>query len=181
MLMLLLSKSLIDQPVLSLRTGRQVAHTYSAIINPNNLKIEGFFCTDSLNKKLVLILLTQDIREVIGAGLVVNDHDVLAHPDDLVRLKKTIDINYELKNKPVFNEQKKRLGKINDYACDSTSLYVKKLYVGQSLLKNFTTGSLSVDRSQIVEVTNRKIVIRDPLQPTKITTANVTMTAAAAS
>jgi hypothetical protein len=45
-------------------------------------------------------------------------------------------------------------------------MYVQKLYVGQSLLKSLTGGSLSIDRTQIVEITNRKIVINDLLQGT---------------
>lgn len=162
--MLQLSGSLLNQPVMSLRTGGQIATIISAIINPNNLKIEGFYCRDTLDKKKPLVLLYQDIRDVIAKGVVVNDHEVLAQPDDLVRLKKIMDIGFELIGKPVVTASKERLGKVNDYAVETTTMYVQKLYVGQSLIKSLTGGSLSVDRTQIVEITNRKIVIQDILQ-----------------
>jgi uncharacterized protein YrrD len=164
--MLQLSGSLINQPVMSLRTGGQIATIVAAIINPNNLKIEGFYCQDILDKKQPLILLYQDIRDIIPKGIVVNDYEVLAEPKDLVRLKKILALNFELIGKQVYTLSKEKLGKVTDYAADTDTMYVQKLYVGQSLLKSLTGGSLSVDRTQIVEITNRKVVIQDILQGT---------------
>lgn len=177
--MLLLSKSLVDRPIMSLRTGRQVATAFRIIFNPNNLKVEGFHCQDSRDKKQHLILLSQDIRDIIPAGIVINDHGVLAEPADLVRLKPILDINFELLGKHVVTQNKKRLGKVGDFACDPQTLYVQKLYVSQSMLKSFTGGSLSIDRSQIVEITNRQITVLDPLQP-QAATAPAMSTASAA-
>ncbi|QQS18772.1 hypothetical protein IPL68_01725 [Candidatus Saccharibacteria bacterium] len=108
--MLKLSDSLIGRPVMSLRTGQQAATTTSAIINPNNLKIEGFYCADKFSRK-ELVLLYQDIRDVIPQGLVVNDHDVLADPDELVRLKEVMSIRFELIGKQVATLSKQRLEK----------------------------------------------------------------------
>ena len=170
--MLQLSKALINRPVLSLRTGGVIATAVSPIINPNNLKIEGFYCHDCFHKE-PLVLLTQDVRDTLPQGLVVNDHDVLVAPDELVRLKDILALKFELLNKPVVTVNKKRLGKINDYAADHESLYIQKLYVAQSLLKSLSSGQLSVDRNQIIEITNRHIVVQDPLQPTKAAAATV--------
>lgn len=160
-----LSKTLLDRPVMSLRTGRPVATTIAAIINPNNLKIEGFYCQDSIDKKKQLVLINQDIRDIIPQGIVIDDHDVLSEPEELVRLKQVLDIGFELIGKPVFTNNKKRVGKVSDYAVESSTLYIQKIYVSQSLLKSLSGGNLGVDRSQIVEITNKQIVIQDPLQP----------------
>ncbi len=46
-------------------------------------------------------------------------------------------------------------------------MYIQKMYVGQSLLKSFTTGQLSIDRSEIVEVTNKRIVIKELQKPAR--------------
>lgn len=164
--MLLLNESLIGRPVLGLRTSQPVAQTVAVIINPNNLKIEGFYCNDSRSKDL-LILLSQDIRETLPQGFVVNDHEVLSPPEELVRLKDILALRFELMNKQVVTTEKERVGKVNDFAADSSSLYIQKIYVGQNLLKSFSGGQLSIDRSQIVEITNKKIVIQPPLQLTK--------------
>ncbi len=163
--MLVLSKSLLNQPVMSLRTGRPVATAVQAIINPNNLKIEGFYCIDSENKGKQLVLLHRDIRDVLPAGIVVDDYDVLTDPEDLVRLKKVMEYQFEVIGKAVVTDKKARLGKVTDYSTDPESMYIKKLYVVQSVFKSLSGGNLGIDRNQIVEVTNSKIVVRDLLQP----------------
>ena len=49
---------------MSLRTGGEIASISAPIINPDNLKIEGFYCEDRYDKKQ-LVLLFQDIREIL--------------------------------------------------------------------------------------------------------------------
>lgn len=160
--MLKLSESLIGRSVMSLRTGQAVGTTTAAIFNPNNLKIEGFYCTDRFSKKQ-LVLLYQDIRDIIPQGLVVNDHDVLVEAHELVRLKKVMDIGFELIGKQVVTLSKQRLGKVSDYSVEAETMYVQKLYVSQGILKGLTKGNLAVDRSQINEITDKKIIVNDLL------------------
>lgn len=164
--MLQLSAAILNQPVLSLQTGAPVGLTVSAIFNPNNLKIEGFHCQDRFEKE-PKILLSQDIRDVLPQGIVVNDHNALTDPEELIRMRDILELNFELVGKPVYTVSKQRVGKITDYAVDSGSLYVQKLYVARSLLKSLNTGQLSVDRTNIVEITSRKVVIQEILTPTK--------------
>jgi len=159
--MLQLSGSLLNRPVLSLRTGGVVATTTGAIMNPNNLKIEGFYCNDRFERKKVRVLLYQDIRDVIAQGFVVNDHDVLVEPDELVRLKDLMSLHFELLGKQVVTADKEKIGKVVDYATEATTMYVQKIYAGQSLLKNLAGGSLGFDRTQIIEITDKKIIVQD--------------------
>ena len=160
--MLKLSESLLNRPIMSLRTGQQVATTTRAIINPNNLKIEGFYCMDKF-KRRELVLLYQDIRDIIPQGLVINEHEVLAEPEDLVRLKDLMELGFELLGKQVVTLSKQRLGKVTDFATEIETMYIQKLYISQGLLKGLTHGSLGVDRGQINEITDKKIVVNDPL------------------
>lgn len=166
--MLKLSSSLINKPVLSLRTGSPIAQVVAPVINPDNLKIEGFYCTDRF-KGSTSILLYQDIRELLPKGFIVNDHDVLSDPSELIRLKEILDLNYQLVGKQVVTVSKDKVGKISDYAVEIETMYIQKLYVSQSLLKSFTGGSLSIDRSQIHEVTDTKVIINDLLRRSPIT------------
>lgn len=161
--MLKLSDALLGRPILSLRTGQPVATTTGILLNPNSLKIEGFYCSDKFDKG-ELILLYQDIRDVIPQGLVINDHDVLAEPKELVRFKKLMDIDYELLGKPVVTVGKKRLGKVIDFATEIETMYVQKIYVTQGMIKGLTSGNLGIDRSQIHELTDKKIIVNDPLE-----------------
>jgi sporulation protein YlmC with PRC-barrel domain len=161
--MLQLSASILNRPVMSLRTGSQVATATGPIINPNNLKIEGFYCTDKLEGKQ-LILLYQDIRDIIPQGFVIDDHDVLAEAEELIRLEKVLELNFDLIGKQVVTTSKDKVGKVSDYAVETTTMFIQKLYASQSILKSFTGGSLSIDRTQIVEITNKKVVINDLLE-----------------
>jgi sporulation protein YlmC with PRC-barrel domain len=158
--MLQLSNTLLNRPVLSLQTGTAIATAISPIINPNNLKIEGFYCDDRASKQQ-LILLSQDIRDVIPQGIVVNDHASLSEPDELVRLKDVLALHFSLLGKPVETVSKQKVGKVTDFATEISSMYIQKLYVSQSVFKSFTGGSLSVDRTQINEITNRRIIVND--------------------
>ena len=166
--MLQLSNMLLNRPVLSLRTGSAVAMAVGPIINPNNLKIEGFYCRDSFNKKQELILLEQDIRDILPQGFVVNDHDVLVTPDELVRLHDVMTLNFTLIGKPVITNGKDRIGKVNDFATEIDSMTIQKLYVTRSMLKSLTNGELGIDRTQIIEITPKHIVINDPLQGVRV-------------
>jgi sporulation protein YlmC with PRC-barrel domain len=158
--MLQLSTSLLNKDVLSLRTGTPVATITGPIINPNNLKIEGFYCQDRFDKR-DLILLYQDIRDVMPQGYVVNDHDVLVEPDELIRLKDILELNFELIGKQVVTTDKEKVGKVSDFATETETMFVQKIYVAQSILKSITGGSLSIDRTQINEITPKRIIINE--------------------
>lgn len=160
--MLKLSESLLGKPVMSLRTGQQVATITRPIINPNNLKIEGFYCLERLQRK-ELVLLYQDIRDIIPQGFVINELEVLAEPHDLIRLKDVMAIDFQLMGKQVVTLGKHRLGKVSDFATELETMYIQKLYVTQGL-KGLTKGNLGIDRNQINEITDRKIIVTDPLE-----------------
>lgn len=161
--MLQLSSAFDNKAVMSLRTGTAVANIGQPIINPSNLKIEGFYCEDIFNKQ-TLVLLYQDIRETLPQGFVVDDIDVLTAPAELVRLQEVLDINFQLLGKPVETQSKEKVGKVADYATEIETMFIQKLYVSRTMLKSLTTGQLSIDRTNIVEITNKRIVIHDLLK-----------------
>lgn len=155
---------------MSLRTGGPIAAILGPIINPNNLKIEGFYCQDRIDKQQ-LILLYQDIRDLVPEGYVVNDHDVLAEPSELVRLKDVLTLNFQLIGKQVETISKEKIGKVSDYAAETETMFIQKIYVSQPLYKSFTGGSLSIDRNQINEITPRRIIINDLLKTAPVAAA----------
>jgi uncharacterized protein YrrD len=161
--MLQLSAAIVNRPVMSLRTGGQVATATAPIINPDNLKVEGFYCTDKMNGD-ELILLYQDIRDMIPQGFVIDDHEVLVKEDELVRLKKVLELQFELIGKHVETVDKQKVGKVADFATETKTMTIQKLYVSQSILKSFAGGSLIIDRSQIVEITQKRVIINELLK-----------------
>ena len=156
--MLKLSGSLFNRPVVSLRSGQAIAIATAPIINPHNLKIIGWWCNVPGNGQMVL--LAEDVREDIDKGLAVNDDDALSGPTDLVRHKEVLDTHFELMNKTVKTKRSK-IGKIHDFSYND-GMFVQKLYVARSLVKVFTNeDTVVIDRTQILEVTDSYILVRD--------------------
>lgn len=161
--MLKLFESTPGTPVLSLRAGGPIGTIMAPIINPNNLYIEGWHVEDGHSRE-PLVLLSNDIRDVIPQGFVVNDFEVLSKHDELIRLKDVLKMEFDLLGLKVNSESGMKYGKIDDYAFETKNMFIQKLYVAQPLIKNFSGGTLSIDRSQIIEVTNKRIIIEEPTE-----------------
>lgn len=157
--MLRLSKAFFNRSILSLRTGSKIGSAIDPLINPDNLKIEGWFAV-SKTVKGEQILPAGEVREFITKGLVVNDFDAITDPKDLIRLKDIIRIRFDLMGKTVVTESKRRLGKVVDFAVDE-GFYVQKLYVNPPIYKNLAGEQLLISREEIIEITNKHIVVAD--------------------
>jgi hypothetical protein len=156
--MLRLSPSLRNQPVLSLRSSGPVAIAVEPIINPHNLKILGWWCKAPGGKQQVL--LADNVREILPTGLAVNDEADLSDQEDLVRDKDILNIRFVLMDKLVKTKRQK-LGKVSDYSYND-GLFIQKLYVARSLVKVFASeDTLLIDRTQVLEVTDHYILVRD--------------------
>ncbi len=149
----------LNRPVLSLRIGKSIATTLGPVINPNNLKIEGFYCQKNNRKQY--ILLSIDVRDIMPQGLVVNDEDALTEPSELVRLESVLSLNFNVLGKTVITVSGEKIGKVTDYAVETEGLFIQKIYVGQSIFKSFSGGNIGVDRTQITEITDKTIIIND--------------------
>ena len=169
--MLLMGQQLIGKPVMSLRTGGPIGTVLEMIVNPNNLKIEGWYVDDPARRQR-RVLLSQDVRDIIEQGFVVNDHESLTEPSELIRLKSVLELGFELIGKSVITEHKNRLGKVNDYAFEKDAFFIQKLYISQSLVRSFGGGAAIVDRNQIVEINNKSIIVSDATMPGKVMATN---------
>jgi hypothetical protein len=157
--MLRMSGSLLNRPVISLRSSQQIAIALQPIINPHNLKIVGWWCKASAGSGN-LVLLSDYVRESNGRGLAVNDEDALSSPDELVRHKEILNINFQLIDKTVKTKRSK-LGKVHDFSYNE-GMFVQKLYVARPLVKVFASeDTLIIDRTQILEVTDDHILVSD--------------------
>lgn len=148
---------MVNRPVMSLRSGGQIAIAEEPVINPHNLKIMGWWCRASAGRQLVL--LAEDVREIMPNGLAVNDEDDLSAPEDLVRHSDILGVHFELMDKLVKTKRQK-LGKVSDYSYNE-GMFIQKLYVSRPLHKVFTADdTLIIDRTQIIEVTDHYILVR---------------------
>jgi hypothetical protein len=142
---------------MSLRSGSRIAIAEAPIINPHNLKILGWWCTGPDGRQ---VLLAEEARDFVPEGIAVNNEEALSDPGDLVRHREVLDINFELMDKLVRTKRQK-IGRVNDYSYND-GLFVQKLYVARPLRKVFSSeDTLIIDREQIIEVTDKYILVRD--------------------
>ena len=154
-----MSKSLYNRPVMSIRTSGQIAIAAEPIINPHNLKILGWWCSPRAARDQ-LILLAEDVRELMPQGLAVNDEDAMSTTEDLARHREILDIKFKLIDKTVRTKRQK-LGKVADFSYNE-GMFVQKLYVSRPVTKIFSSqDTLLIDRTQILEVTDNYILVRD--------------------
>jgi sporulation protein YlmC with PRC-barrel domain len=157
--MLQLSSMFMDRQIVSLRNGALVGTAIEPVINPNNLKLEGWYAQNTAGDDLILPVI--ELRDIIKDGFVVNDYDALTDREDLVRMKQFIDLHFLVIGKVVQTENGTKLGKVNDYAINAKNFYVQKLYVSPRLLQTFSQNQLTIDRTMITEITDRKIIVKD--------------------
>lgn len=156
--MLLLGSSFAKMPLLSLRIGSPVGFVVGHLINPHSLKIDALWVKIGGFKEHYLLLF-KDIREVTLNGIVIDDHDVVISPSDALRLQPIISLKYELLGKKVI-ASRLPIGKLVDYALDRDSFFVQKLYVSPTAWKKLQTDRLTIDRSQIIEVSQTYIRVK---------------------
>lgn len=168
--MLFFGSKLENLGLFSVRSSGRIGTAEVPIINPHNLHIDAFYAK-AMNGQNEGVILDMDIRDFSMKGLIINDHEDISDPEDLVRLKPIIDIDFKLFGKSVY-ENKRKIGKVADYAVDTKSLYVQKLYVQPTLLKSMGTSQLVFDRLSILEVTDDKIVVSGPEQKADLNATN---------
>lgn len=158
--MLISGKELIDMPVMGLQTGKELAQTSVAVINPRNLSVIAYRVSGAHLDHDPSYLRTADIREIGSLGMIVDSSDEFLEPDDIISDKKIYDLEFELDGKQVVDDHKTKIGKVNDYIIDLESFVIQQIVVKRPLLKSFKDDELLVHRSQIVEVTDDTIVIK---------------------
>lgn len=147
---------------MSLQTGTQVGTAIKHIIDPRRLNITAFYCEGPLIGFAPAILHVSDIRELSGLGFIIDSSDDIMPSDDLVRLEEILEYNFELEGKQVVQEDGRKLGKIINYTIDSDSFYIVKLHVKPTLMQSFGHAELLIDRTQISEINDKHIVVRNP-------------------
>lgn len=164
--MLFLSQLLYNRDVLSLRNGQIVGTATAPIINPNNLKIEGWYVTDRFSGE-DLILPSGEVRELSQLGLAVNDHNAMTKEEDLVRMQKVLKIRFQLLKKKVVTDSKQVVGIVSDFSFDKDSMNIQKLYATPRGLKGFTNSDRVVGRNQIIAISDKQITVRDTTEKLK--------------
>ncbi|MFZ1243067.1 MAG: hypothetical protein WAQ22_02885 [Candidatus Saccharimonas sp.] len=156
--MILLGSALINFPVMSLQTGGQIGTATKPLIDPTNLAIMAYFIDSPLIKHSSLLRLA-DVRELSDMGFIVDSIDELIAPDDVLKIKTLVELNFVITGMSVRNEKGSKLGKVTDYTLDTSSFIIQQLTVHRPLFHSFNDTELVIHRSQIIEINDTAIIV----------------------
>lgn len=165
--MLVLYERISRLPIVSLQTGGVLAHIKGPVIDPRHLHVVAFYCEGPGLEGDYVVLHTDDIREVSNIGLIVDSNEDLMAPDDLVRLQEVLKFDFTLADKLVVDDTGHKLGKVSNFALETQTFYIVKLHVKPALLSSMGTAERIVDRTQILEITDKKIIVKSAIIESK--------------
>lgn len=158
--MLLHGSQLIGMSIMSLQTGTELAKTKAPVIDPANLKIIAYEVEGKMLVENPSYIRIADVRELSNIGMIIDSNDEFVTLEDVITLKKIIDLNFSLVGLNVIDEVKHKLGKVNGYNIDSESFIIQQIVVKQGVIKSLSDTELLVHRSQIVEINDHEVIIK---------------------
>lgn len=168
--MLVHASELENFPVLSLQVGGEIARCKKAIINPDELSVAAYTLNVlSMDEDLGGdILSVEDVREFSPNGLIVDSGSRFVSRSDVVRLDKMMSLGFDLIDHKVVSESGKKIGRIKDYTIDTKTFVIYQIIVDRPILKSFIDPELTINRSQISEVDDYKVVIKNDAEKISI-------------
>lgn len=166
--MILDASKLIGFRILSLRSGGVISTIESIIVDPNDLKILGFF----LNKNTVsfdsgAILDVRSVREFSHLGMIIDSDEELLNVGDVVKIDEMVKLNFQPIHFKVKTQNKTNVGTVIDYTIDVNDFYIQQLTVKRPILKSFIDPELIINRSEILEINDEAIIVKDELAKQK--------------
>ena len=160
--MLLLGSNLVDCPVLSLHMGGEIARVTEPIIDPENLKIIAFRVAGPLTgSETGNILMTDDVREFSNIGMIVDSGDNFVNAGEIVRLDKVLEFDFDVVGLKVVTKKGTKLGKVVNYMVNPENFEIQQIVVQRPFFKALNDPELWIGRSEIVEINDDEIVVKD--------------------
>ena len=161
--MLLNSSRLIGCPVLSLHLGGPIGRVTGEVVDPNDLRIialnvDGPQTGDGDHGD---ILDVRSIREFSNIGMIIDSIDDLVSKGEVIKFDEIMDLNFSVIGLNVKTKKGKKLGKISDYTFDPETMQIMQFVVKRPFMKSFMDPELIIGRSQIKEVNDYELIVKD--------------------
>lgn len=171
--MQILRSQIIGRHVFNIQGGYDMGTITDIIADMKNLHISLFVVKKFDDLKQPYYLMPDDIRQIITQRAIVDREDKLSEAEELIRLQKAIKQHFNLMSCSVQTVSGKKLGKVIDCSFDDSFFIVKKIYVSVRLWNKVFHDQLIIDRDDIVDVTAKRITVRDGFAKNRQTITNV--------
>jgi len=160
--MLVLGSRLLNSPIMSLQTGTRLATAVRPLIDPSNLRVLAYEVDGDLLVEKPSFVRTAEIREYGHLGMIIDSNDELIGLDDVIQVRKIYDLSFSLIGLQVLDENRRKLGKVDDYTLETGNFIIEQLSVRRGLFRGITDTGFLVNRSQIIEINNTSVVVKSP-------------------
>jgi len=138
-------------------TGELLGLLTGILIHPDTGKIEGFFVhAPAIFGSSELYCSTMDILHW-GSRITVRDRDVVAPAEDRIRLQPLLEDGRTILKQPIITEEGIKLGMCRDVQFDTKTMRLTWLFP-----RKWFRWRMAIPRSEIVEVRDDAIIVRDP-------------------
>lgn len=145
-----------------MHVGGEIARLVAPVIDPNDLKVIAYTVSGPLiGHEVGNILEVRDIREAAEIGFIIDSADKLVNQTDVIRLDKIMRLNFHLIGHKVVTKRGTKLGKVIDFTLNPDTFMIQQLVVKRPFTKAFFDPELLIGRSEIVEVDDDKVVVKD--------------------
>lgn len=145
---------------MSLQTGSELATVKNIVLDPRNLTITAYELDGRMLDQHPSFLRVDEVREFASLGFIVDSSEDFIGIDDVIKVKQVYEFGFNLIGLEVYEQKGTKLGKVHSYNVDPSAYAVQQISVRRPILKSFTDTELIIHRSQIVEVSNEKVVVR---------------------
>lgn len=159
--MLIPNSKLLNLPILSVQDSGKIAAISTTIVDPDSLKIIAFRVYGALGADGGNILDARSVREYSDFGLVIDSADEFILDSDVVKIEKVLRLNFSLISLKVETKKGSKLGRVIDFTVTEDNFSVQQIIVRRPTIKSFLDAELVIPRSEIVEITDYKIIVRD--------------------
>ena len=159
--MLVMNSRLLGAPVLSVQAGGPIGRIVDTIVDPDNLSVIAFHVDGPPINKQQNILDVRSVREYSSYGFVIDDIDELVSPDDVIRINNILKLNFNLLSLKVETKKGSKLGKVQDFTLASEDFIIQQIIVKRPMIKSLNDPELTIPRSEIVEITDYKIIVKE--------------------
>ncbi len=159
--MLVSSNRLIGCPVFSVQASGQIASVSKVIIDPDSLKIIAFRLNRSFPDN-ASILDVKSIREYNpDYGIIIDNNDEIVADDEIIKIQDVLSLHFEPIGLKVETKKGSKLGHVEEYTVAPEDFIVQQLIVKRPALKALIDPELTIPRTEIVKITDDKIIVRD--------------------
>ena len=151
-----------NAPVMSLQTGSELARTARAVIDPRVLTVIAYELDGALLDQQPTLLRIADMREIGPLGIIIDSVDELISPSDVIKIKEVYEYHFDIVGMKVVDEKNHTIGKVIGYTVEAGNFVIQQLRVKRPLLKSFGDTELLIHRSQVVKVTDDKVIVKAP-------------------